>query len=83
MNAAARHQRVVAQSDRFAAQAAGRGALGEALEWLGVVELVDERLPTGWERARAGWQARRSAPDGRREPSCARLGDVRARERRP
>ena len=81
MNAAARRQRAVAQG--FVPQAAGCGALGEALEWLGVVGLVAERLPSGWERARGCWQARRSAPDGRRESSCVRLGDVRARERWP
>jgi len=83
MNAAARHQRAVAQSFRFAPRAAGRGALGEALEWLDVVELVDERLPARWERARGCWQAKRSAPDGRRESSSTRLEDARALERRP
>ena len=83
MNAAAWHQRAVAQSFRFAPQAAGRGALGEAPEWLGVVELVDERLPARWERARACWQAKKSAPDGRRESSSTRREDARAPERRP
>ena len=38
MNVAERHQRAVAQSLRFAQEAADRGALGEALEWLTVVE---------------------------------------------
>ena len=83
MNAAARHRRAVAQSFRFAPRAVGRGALGEELEWLGVVELVDERRPARWERARACWQAKRSAPDGRREPSCTYREDARALERRP
>ena len=82
MNAAARHQRAVAQSFRFAPQAAGRGA-GEALGWLGVVELVDERLPARWERARACWQAKKSAPDGCRESSSTRREDARALERGP
>ena len=83
MNAAAWHQRVVAQSFRFARQAAGRGALGEALGWLGVVELVDERLPAWWERARGCWQANKSAPGGRRESSSTRREDAWALERRP
>ena len=83
MNAAERHQRAVAQSLRFAQEAADRGALGEALEWLGVVELVDQRLPAEWERARAGWQAKRSPQDERREPSCTQLDDAQAPERRP
>jgi hypothetical protein len=79
MNAAAWHQRAVAQSFRFAPQAAGRGAL----EWLGVVELVDGRLPARWERARGCWQAKKSAPDGCRESSSTRFEDARALERRP
>jgi hypothetical protein len=80
MNAAAGHRRGVAQSFRFAPQAAG---LGEELEWLGVVELVDERLPARWERARACWQAKKSAPHGRRESSSTRREDAPAPERRP
>ena len=83
MNAAAGHRSAVAQSFRFAPRAAGRGALGEEPEWLGAVELVDERRPARWERARACWQAKRSAPDGRREPSCTYREDARALERRP
>jgi hypothetical protein len=83
MNAAARHRRGVAQSFRFAPRAVGRGALGEELEWLGVVELVDERRPARWERACACGQAKKSAPDGRRESLSTRLEDARALERRP
>jgi hypothetical protein len=83
MNAAARHRRAVAQSFRFAPRAAGRGALGAEPEWLGVVELIDERRPARWERARACWQAKKSAPHGRRESSSTRFEDARALERRP
>jgi hypothetical protein len=83
MNAAAGRRRAVAQTFRFAPRAAGRGALGEELGWLGVVELVDERRPARWERARACGQAKESAPHGRRESLSTRFEDARALERRP
>jgi hypothetical protein len=83
MNPAGWHLRAVAQGFRFAPQAAGRAMLGEALEWPGVVELGDERLPARWERARGCWQAKKSALEGRRESSSTRREDARAPERRP
>ena len=83
MNVAERHQRAVAQSLRFAQEAADRGALGEALEWLTVVEYVDDGLPVQWERARACWQAKWAAQDERQAPLSTRCEDVRASGARP
>jgi hypothetical protein len=83
MNATQRHQRAVAQSFRFAQEAADRGALGEALEWLTVVDYVDDGLPAEWERARACWQAKWAARDERQGPLSTRLEDARASGGRP
>ena len=55
MSAAARHQRAVAQTFRFAQDAAATGDFGEALEWLAVVESVDGGLPADWELTRDSW----------------------------
>ena len=41
MSDAERHRRAVAQSLRFAQEAATRGDFDDAPEWLGVVEIVD------------------------------------------
>ena len=47
MSAAVRHQRAVARTLGFAQEAAARRDFDDALEWLGVVEIVDQVLPGG------------------------------------
>jgi hypothetical protein len=49
------HERAVANTLGFAQDAAARGDFRGALEWLGVMEIVDGGLPPGWERTRAAW----------------------------
>ena len=51
----ARHQRAVEQTLTWAREAAAQGALGDALDWLRVVEIVDGALPPGWEPTRQLW----------------------------
>ncbi len=55
MTGAERHQRAVANTLGFAREAAAKGDFAGALEWLGVVEIVDGALPVGWEQTRASW----------------------------
>jgi hypothetical protein len=55
MTGAERHQRAVAHTLGFAREAAAKGDFAGALEWLGVVEIVDGALPAGWELTRAVW----------------------------
>ena len=50
-----RHERAVANTLGFAREAAARGDFEGALQWLGVVEIVDGVLPPWWERTRAAW----------------------------
>jgi hypothetical protein len=50
-----RHERAVANTLGFAQEAAARGDFKGALEWLGVVEIVDGVLPPGWDGKRAEW----------------------------
>lgn len=55
MSGLGRHERAVANTLGFAQEAAARGDFKDALEWLGVVEVVDGVLPPGWDRTRAAW----------------------------
>ena len=50
-----RHERAVADTLALARQAAAKGDFAGALEWLGVVEIVDEARPIGGEQTRAVW----------------------------
>jgi hypothetical protein len=51
----ARHRRAVAQSCRFAQEAADTGDLRGALAWLQAVEVVDGPLAPEWDAKRALW----------------------------
>jgi hypothetical protein len=51
-----RHARAVAQSLRFAQEAADRGDYREALSWLGAVEAADGALSPEWKQTRGLWQ---------------------------
>ena len=51
-----RHQRAVAQTLRWAHEAAAGEAYGDALEWLRVIEVVDGALTPGWERTQTSWR---------------------------
>lgn len=72
MNRVGRHERAVANTLGFAEEAAARGDFRGALEWLGVVEVVDGVLPPGWERTRAMWRRREVPPEVRGELLTAR-----------
>jgi hypothetical protein len=52
-----RHQQAVARTLEWAADAARRNDLRDALAWLETIEAVDERLPEGWEEQRKEWEA--------------------------
>ncbi|MGO9906806.1 MAG: hypothetical protein ACLP4R_04735 [Solirubrobacteraceae bacterium] len=71
MTEAERHERAVANTLGFAQEAAAKGDFAGALEWLGVVEIVDGALPAGWERKRALWLRGGGSADGRRQPPSA------------
>ena len=51
----ARHERAIEQTLTWARTAAAEGALGDALAWLRVVEVVDGALPPGWEPIKQLW----------------------------
>ena len=68
MTEAERHERAVANTLGFAREAAPSGDFTGALEWLGVVEIVDGALPAEWERTRALWLHGEGSTDGGREP---------------
>jgi hypothetical protein len=66
-----RHERAVANTLGFAREPAARGDFAEALEWLGVVEIVDGALPAGWEQTRALWlHAQTSGERSHGQPSA-------------
>jgi hypothetical protein len=71
MTGAERHARAVANTLGFAREAAAQGDFAGALEWLGVVEIVDGALPAGWELTRAVWRRGQASADGGREPEAA------------
>jgi queuine/archaeosine tRNA-ribosyltransferase len=51
-----RHERAVAQTLRWAQEAATRGAFSDALEWLDVVRVVDGALNPDWQRTQTSWR---------------------------
>ena len=66
-----KRERAVANTLGFAPAAAARGDFSGALEWLGVVEIVDGGVPPGWERTRALWlRGERSAEVGLELPTA-------------
>ena len=83
MSSAAHHEQAVAQTLRWAQEAAGSGDLNGALAWLGVVETVDGGLSAEWQSTRAAWLLRRKgrvdqhgAPADRAEAALVREGGV-------
>jgi hypothetical protein len=65
------HERAVANTLGFAREAAARGDFAGALEWLGVVEIVDGALPAGWELTRASWLRSQASEEEEREQPAA------------
>ncbi len=53
---AARHERAVAQTLRWAQEAAASQSFDDALEWLQTVAVVDGPLSPGWQRTQASWR---------------------------
>ena len=53
---AARHERAVAQTLRWAQEAAAGQSFDDALEWLQTVAVVDGPLSPGWQRTQASWR---------------------------
>jgi hypothetical protein len=51
-----RHEHAVAQTLRWARDAAAGQDFGEALEWLAVIEAIDGTLAPGWERTQERWR---------------------------
>jgi len=65
-----RHEHAVAQTLRWARDAAAGEDFAEALQWLSVIEAIDGTLAPGWQRTQERWR-RLSAERGsrrRREP---------------
>lgn len=52
------HESAVAQSLRWAQEAADSGDFSDALEWLRVVEVVRGDLPPGWGNKQDSWRYR-------------------------
>jgi queuine/archaeosine tRNA-ribosyltransferase len=52
----ARHKRAVAQTLRWAQEAASREAFSDALAWLNVVKVVDGALTPDWQRTQTSWR---------------------------
>jgi hypothetical protein len=52
---AERSERALAQTLGWAQEAADRGSIAEAVDWLHYVELIHGTLPAAWQRQRAVW----------------------------
>ena len=50
-----RHAGAVARTLQWADAAAERGKIGEALDWIRLVEIMDGGLPPDWKPAKQGW----------------------------
>ena len=72
MTGAERHERALANTLGFAREAAAKGDFAGALEWLGVVEIVDGALPAGWEQTRALWLRAQTSGERPHEQPTAR-----------
>jgi hypothetical protein len=53
---AERHERAVAQTLRWAQEAAVSQCFDDALDWLQTVAVVDGPLSPGWQRTQASWR---------------------------
>jgi hypothetical protein len=78
---AQRHERAVAQTLRWAQEAAVSQSFDDALEWLQTVAIVDGPLSPDWQRMQASWRllaaeqrASAQAPDIYTPESGERLG---------
>lgn len=72
MTGAERHERAVASTLGFAREAAAKGDFAGALEWLGVVGILDGALPAGWEQTRSLWLGARTSGERSHERLAAR-----------
>ena len=72
VNGVGGHERAVANTLGFRAEAAARGDFSGALEWLGVVEIVDRVLAAGVgaDARRCGCRGERSAEVGLELPTA-------------
>lgn len=64
MTSTERHKQAVAQSLRWAEDAAASRDFKHALAWLTVVEAVDGALPPEWEQARTSWLGHTTSIEG-------------------
>jgi len=71
MTGAERHERAVANTLGLAREAAAKGDFAGALEWLVVVEIVDEALSAGWELTRTSWLRGQASAEGECERPAA------------
>lgn len=69
MNVGERHDQAVAQSCRFAQEAAEGGDFEEALAWLLAVEAADGPLSAEWAGKRTTWARQSGAPNGNGAPT--------------
>ncbi len=61
-----RHEHAVAQTLRWARDAADGEDFSEALQWLSVVEVIDGALAPGWQRTQESWRRLSAEPGSRR-----------------
>ncbi len=71
MTSTENHDQAVAQSLRWAQDAAARLNFKLALGWLAVVEAVDGALPPEWEQARTSWLVHSTSTEGANEAPAA------------
>jgi hypothetical protein len=65
-----RHECAVAQTLRWARDAAAEQDFGEALSWLSVIEAIDGTLAPYWQQTRAGWRRLSAERGSRRRPGA-------------
>jgi hypothetical protein len=63
-----RHEHAVAQTLRWARDAADGEDFSEALQWLLVVEVIDGTLAPGWQRTQERWRRLSAERGSRRWP---------------
>jgi len=65
-----RHEHAVAQTLRWASDAAAGEDFSEALQWLLVVEVIDGTLAPGWQRTQECWRRLSAERGSRRRPGA-------------
>ena len=83
MTSTERHEQAVAQSLRWAEDAAATQDFKQALGWLAVVETVDGALPPEWEQARTSWLVHSTSTEGATEALGRAESRTGRRKRRP